>query len=154
MSHWQRVDPEPTWTSEQAQHTAPDSPSLAPPRRIRMRGDGAEIGLGCADAHTHTHAHRRIRLRSGEVPQHSSGRQSTPRDPRFHLVLVTTMERRTATTSNGSKSFDPKPSSTRVVAVPQSMASAYHTRKIDSESTGMKAVTQKRYSPAVILSVM
>ena len=52
---------------------------------------------------------------------------------------------------NGSKWFDPKTSSTRVVTGPQSMANPYHTQKIDSEPTGITAIMQKRYSPAVIL---
>ena len=49
--------------------------------------------------------------------------------------------------SNGSKSFDPKTSSTRVVPGPQSMTNPYHTQKIDFEPSEMKAFMQKRYSP-------
>ena len=48
---------------------------------------------------------------------------------------------------NGSKWFDPKTSSTRDAAVPQSMTNPYHTQKIDSEPTGTSPVMQKRYSP-------
>ena len=57
------------------------------------------------------------------------------------------MGRRTATTSNGSKSFDPKTSSTRAVPGYKSMASPYHTQKIDSEPPQEKAVVQKSDSP-------
>ena len=98
--------------------------------------------------HTHTHTHTGAFVyAAATAPQHCSGRQSTPRDPRFHLVLVTTMGRRTATTSNGSKSFDPKTSSTREVPGPQSMTNPYHTQKIDSESLRMNAVMQKVIRP-------
>ena len=52
---------------------------------------------------------------------------------------------------NGSKWFDPKTSSTRLVPGPQSMTNPYHTQKIDSEPPVMKMVMQKSDSPAVIL---
>ena len=64
------------------------------------------------------------------------------------------MGRRTATTSNGSKSFDPKTSSTRDAAGSESMTNPYHTQKIDSESTGTKVIMQKSYSTAVILMII
>ena len=147
----QRVGPEHIWTSERAQHTARGCLSL-PPRLDRMRGDGA--GRGDSDTQTQTHTHTRGTRTPAHsftqrrtAPQHCSGRQSTPMDPRFHLVLVTTMGRRTATTSNGSKSFDPKTSSTRAVTGPQFMANPHHTQKTDSEPSGTEAVMQKRDSP-------
>ena len=59
------------------------------------------------------------------------------------------MGRRTATTSNGSKSFDPKTSSTRGAAVPQFMTNPHHTQKIDSEPPEKQVVMQKSYSPDV-----
>ena len=100
----------------------------------------------------HTHAHRRTQRRT--APQHCSGRQSTPRDPRFHLVLVTTMGRRTATTSNGSKSFDPKTSSTRAVPGFKFPRNPQHTQKMYSEPSVTMPVVQKSYSPDVTFSVI
>ena len=99
-----------------------------------------------------THTHRRIRLCSDE--QHHNpvlGARARLVTSGSILCYNLTMRRRTATTSNGSKSFGPKTSSTRAAAVPQSMASPHHTQKIDSEPSGMAMVMQKSYSPAVIL---
>ena len=62
MSLSQRVGPEPIWTSERAQHTAPGCLLLPLPlARSDVRGQG---GRGTR-MRRRTHAHRRIRLRSG-----------------------------------------------------------------------------------------
>ena len=125
--------------------------SLAAPL---ARSDARGRGGGCADAYTHTHTGAFV-CAAATAPQHSFGRQSTPspRDPRSHLVLVTTMARWTATTSNGSKSFDPKSSSTRVVPGPEFMTNPHHTQKTDSEPSGMRMIMQKSYSPDVRLVI-
>ena len=104
-------------------------------------------GRGGGDSHARTHTHTHAHPRSGEQHQRCSGPQSTPRDAPLNLVLLTTMGLWAATTRNGSKWFDPKTSSTRLVPGPQSMTNPYHTQKIDSEPTGTSPVMQKRYSP-------
>ena len=95
-----------------------------------------------------THTHRRIRLCSDE--QHHNpvlGARARLVTSGSILCYNLTMRRRTATTSNGSKSFDPKTSSTRAAAGSKSMTNPYHTQKIDSEPSRLMEIMQKSYSP-------
>ena len=141
----QRVGPEPIRISERAKHPAPDCLSLPPPPSLdRIRGDGAGGTRMHGRLTLHTRTHTRAVANSTNVVLGLRARLGMPCSIWCYSQL---WDGELLQPGNGSKWFDPKTSSTRVVPVPQSMRNSYHTQKIDSERTGTMLVMQKRCSP-------
>ena len=109
----------------------------------RGRGGGRDSDARTPNV-THTHVHRR-----SDEQHHNTvlGLRARLGMPRSILCYSQLWDGELLQPGDGSKWFDPKTSSTRDAAVPQSMTNPYHTQKIGSEPPRMKPVMQKSDSP-------
>ena len=140
----QRVGSEPIRISERTKHPAPDCLSQPPPLPLARSDPRGRGGGRNSDARTPNVTHTRAMANSTNVVLSLRARLGMSRSILCYSQL---WDGELLQPGNGSKWFDPKTSSTRVVPVPQSMRNSYHTQKIDSERTGTMPVMQKRCSP-------